>query len=93
MPTTLICALLYVWDFWEGGYEHPFWSSCDKLVNFAFNTSGIDTNETIKVFGGGGADPDRDRNGDLYVTVKVLNSIVWKLEVGSHLFFIVNTLN
>lgn len=52
------------------------------MANFVFNISGIDTNETIKVFGGGGADPDRGHLGDLYVTIKVLNSIAWKLEVA-----------
>jgi len=62
----------------------------NELANFVFNISGIDTNETIKVFGVGGADPDRDHHGDLYVTIKVLNSIVWKLDAT---FFIVNTLN
>lgn len=34
--------------------------------------SGIDSNETIKVFRSGGADPDGDQPGDLYVTIKVL---------------------
>lgn len=34
--------------------------------------SGIDSNETIKVYRSGGADPDGDQPGDLYVTIKVL---------------------
>ncbi|XP_027909229.1 chaperone protein dnaJ GFA2, mitochondrial-like isoform X2 [Vigna unguiculata] len=41
---------------------------------------GIDTNETIKVFGGGGADPDRDHHGDLYVTIKVREDPVFRRE-------------
>ncbi|KAK8614811.1 hypothetical protein V6N13_068602 [Hibiscus sabdariffa] len=33
--------------------------------------TGVDNNETLKVYGSGGADPDRTHPGDLYVTVKV----------------------
>ena len=33
--------------------------------------AGIDNNETIKVYRSGGADPDGDNPGDLYVTIKV----------------------
>ena len=73
MPT-LIYSLLYVCT--------SLLLFLNILSNFVFNISGIDTNETIKVFGGGGADPDRDHHGDLYVTIKVINSIAWKLEVA-----------
>jgi len=37
-----------------------------------FPFAGIDNNETLKVYGGGGADPDGSRSGDLYATIKVL---------------------
>lgn len=37
-----------------------------------YTFAGIDNNETIKVFRSGGADPDGDHPGDLYVTIKVL---------------------
>jgi len=33
--------------------------------------SGIDDNDTMKVFGKGGADVERNKPGDLYVTIKV----------------------
>ena len=33
--------------------------------------SGIDDNDTMKVFGKGGADIERNKPGDLYVTIKV----------------------
>lgn len=32
---------------------------------------GIDDNDTMKVFGKGGADVERNKPGDLYVTIKV----------------------
>jgi len=38
-----------------------------------FPFAGIDNNETLKVYGGGGADPDGNRSGDLYATIKVLH--------------------
>ncbi|CAJ1933973.1 unnamed protein product [Sphenostylis stenocarpa] len=41
---------------------------------------GIDTNETIKVFRSGGADPDGDHHGDLYVTIKVRDDPVFRRE-------------
>ena len=40
----------------------------------------MDNNETIKVYRSGGADPDGDHPGDLYVTLKVkelFSSIAW----------------
>lgn len=37
----------------------------------ALTYAGIDNNETIKVYRSGGADPDGDNPGDLYVTIKV----------------------
>lgn len=46
--------------------------------------SGIDSNETIKVYRSGGADPDGDHPGDLYVTIKVLQC----LEVGGYFVFV-----
>lgn len=41
-------------------------------VVWYFWFAGIDNNETLKVYGGGGADPDGSRSGDLYATIKVL---------------------
>ncbi|KAG4981586.1 Chaperone protein dnaJ GFA2, mitochondrial [Glycine max] len=41
---------------------------------------GIDSNETIKVFRSGGADPDGDHPGDLYVTIKVREDPVFRRE-------------
>ncbi|XP_045825241.1 chaperone protein dnaJ GFA2, mitochondrial-like [Trifolium pratense] len=46
--------------------------------------AGIDNNETLKVFRSGGADPDGDRPGDLYVTIKVREDPVFRRE-GSHI--------
>ncbi|MCI00220.1 chaperone protein dnaJ mitochondrial-like, partial [Trifolium medium] len=40
----------------------------------------IDNNETLKVFRSGGADPDGDRPGDLYVTIKVREDPVFRRE-------------
>lgn len=34
-------------------------------------TAGVDDNETIKIYRGGGADPESNQPGDLYVTIKV----------------------
>ena len=33
--------------------------------------TGVDDNETMKVFRSGGADPDGNQPGDLYITIKV----------------------
>lgn len=41
---------------------------------------GIDNNETLKVYGGGGADPDGSRSGDLYATIKVREDPVFRRE-------------
>ncbi|XP_004514938.1 chaperone protein dnaJ GFA2, mitochondrial [Cicer arietinum] len=41
---------------------------------------GIDNNETIKVYRSGGADPDGDHPGDLYVTIKVREDPVFRRE-------------
>ncbi|RDY07578.1 Chaperone protein dnaJ GFA2, mitochondrial, partial [Mucuna pruriens] len=41
---------------------------------------GIDSNETIKVYRSGGADPDGDHPGDLYVTIKVREDPVFRRE-------------
>ncbi|KGN45156.1 chaperone protein dnaJ GFA2, mitochondrial isoform X1 [Cucumis sativus] len=41
---------------------------------------GIDDNETMKVFRSGGADPEGNQPGDLYVTVKVREDPVFKRE-------------
>lgn len=38
---------------------------------FIYTFEGIDNNETIKVYRSGGADPDGNHPGDLYVTIKV----------------------
>ncbi|XVE74234.1 hypothetical protein DITRI_Ditri11bG0182200 [Diplodiscus trichospermus] len=41
---------------------------------------GVDNNETLKVYGSGGADPDRNHPGDLYVTIKVRQDPVFRRE-------------
>ncbi|EXB93785.1 Chaperone protein dnaJ 1 [Morus notabilis] len=41
---------------------------------------GVDNNETIKVYGSGGADPDGNHPGDLYVTIKVREDPVFRRE-------------
>ncbi|GFY92162.1 gametophytic factor 2 [Actinidia rufa] len=41
---------------------------------------GIDDNETIKVYRSGGADPDGNQTGDLYVTIKVREDPVFRRE-------------
>ncbi|KAG4950588.1 hypothetical protein JHK82_043942 [Glycine max] len=46
--------------------------------------AGIDNNETIKVYRSGGADPDGDNPGDLYVTIKVRDDPVFRRE-GSNI--------
>lgn len=43
--------------------------------SYIYTFEGIDNNETIKVYRSGGADPDGDHPGDLYVTIKVKTSI------------------
>ncbi|KAE9590474.1 putative terminal organelle assembly protein TopJ [Lupinus albus] len=45
---------------------------------------GMDTNETLKVYRSGGADPDGDHPGDLYVTIKVREDPVFRRE-GSNI--------
>lgn len=42
--------------------------------------AGIDNNETIRVCKSGGADPEGDRPGDLYVTIKVREDPVFRRE-------------
>lgn len=46
---------------------------CNSICynNLLLQLAGVDDNETIKVFRSGGADPDGDQPGDLYVTIKV----------------------
>ncbi|CAL0310300.1 unnamed protein product [Lupinus luteus] len=45
---------------------------------------GMDNNETLKVYRSGGADPDGDHPGDLYVTIKVREDPVFRRE-GSNI--------
>ncbi|KAI9169599.1 hypothetical protein LWI28_014694 [Acer negundo] len=45
---------------------------------------GVDNNETLKVFKSGGADPDGNQPGDLYVTIKVREDPVFRRE-GSNI--------
>ena len=48
--------------------------------------AGVDDNETIKVYRSGGADPDGNQTGDLYVTIKV--SMPYKLQKSyRHLYY------
>lgn len=35
------------------------------------SSAGVDDNDTIRAYGSGGADPDGNQPGDLYVTIKV----------------------
>ena len=42
--------------------------------------AGIDNNETIKVYRSGGADPDGNHPGDLFVTIKVREDPVFRRE-------------
>lgn len=39
------------------------------LITFVY--SGVDDNETIKIYRSGGADPESNQPGDLYVAIKV----------------------
>ncbi|XP_059651818.1 chaperone protein dnaJ GFA2, mitochondrial [Cornus florida] len=41
---------------------------------------GVDTNETIKMYRSGGADPDGNQPGDLYITIKVREDPVFRRE-------------
>uniref|UniRef100_A0A6V7QWG1 Chaperone protein dnaJ 1, mitochondrial n=1 Tax=Ananas comosus var. bracteatus TaxID=296719 RepID=A0A6V7QWG1_ANACO len=41
---------------------------------------GVDNGDTMKVSGSGGADPDRSRPGDLYVTIKVREDPIFRRE-------------
>ncbi|CAD6268287.1 unnamed protein product [Miscanthus lutarioriparius] len=45
--------------------------------------AGIDDNDTMKVFGKGGADVERNKPGDLYVTIKVREDPIFRRE-GNH---------
>lgn len=42
--------------------------------------AGVDNDDTIKVYGNGGADPDGNKPGDLYVTIKVRQDPVFRRE-------------
>lgn len=41
------------------------------LYTYLLNLSGVDNSDTLKVSRSGGADPDGDQPGDLYVIFKV----------------------
>ncbi|XP_020594637.1 chaperone protein dnaJ GFA2, mitochondrial-like [Phalaenopsis equestris] len=41
---------------------------------------GVDDDDTIRVYGSGGADPEGNKPGDLYVTVKVRPDPVFRRE-------------
>ncbi|KAJ6830152.1 putative chaperone protein DnaJ [Iris pallida] len=41
---------------------------------------GVDNDETLRIYGSGGADPDRDHPGDLFVTIKVRNDPIFRRE-------------
>ncbi|KAL6956581.1 Chaperone protein dnaJ gfa2, mitochondrial [Sarracenia purpurea var. burkii] len=43
---------------------------------------GVDDNETTKVFRSGGADPDGNQPGDLYVIIKVREDPVFRRDVA-----------
>ncbi|KAM5552504.1 chaperone protein dnaJ GFA2, mitochondrial [Rosa sericea] len=71
-----------------GGTGKSYTRLCDscngKRVKFGMKSvkldvmPGVDDNETIRVFGSGGADPDGNQPGDLYVTIKVREDPVFR---------------
>jgi len=65
----LTTFLLIDWILLIVGAKRKKW--VDWLTWHACTFAGIDNNETIKVYRSGGADPDGDNPGDLYVTIKV----------------------
>ncbi|THG23981.1 hypothetical protein TEA_012953 [Camellia sinensis var. sinensis] len=50
------------------------------ILNPALGQVGVDDNETMKVSRSGGADPDGNQAGDLYVTIKVREDPVFRRE-------------
>jgi molecular chaperone DnaJ len=38
-------------------------------------SAGVDENETMKIHKSGGADPEKNQPGDLYVTIKVIQLV------------------
>lgn len=73
-------------------------SFCCECNDSWFPFTGVDDNETIRVFGSGGADPDGNQPGDLYVTIKVtcMSLILHDALASFFLFFfsfIIDTLN
>jgi hypothetical protein len=76
LPFHIAYALCSIrsYDFWN---KFTNLQICIYIVKFTFTLTyiyafeGIDNNETLKVYRSGGADPDGDRPGDLYVTIKV----------------------
>ncbi|KAL6990498.1 hypothetical protein U1Q18_043714 [Sarracenia purpurea var. burkii] len=52
------------------------------LCGVCCNCAGVDDNETTKVFRSGGADPDGNQPGDLYVIIKVREDPVFRRDVA-----------
>lgn len=48
---------------------------CKRINISGFALTGVDESETMKVARSGGADPDGNQHGDLYVTFKVFSII------------------
>ncbi|GLT37053.1 hypothetical protein SLA2020_113910 [Shorea laevis] len=74
-----------------GQFISRFCKSCDgaRVVKGSKSVKldiipGVGDNETLKMYGSGGADPDGNQPGDLYVTVKVRQDPVFRRE-GSNI--------
>ncbi|KAF8398454.1 hypothetical protein HHK36_017382 [Tetracentron sinense] len=70
-----------------GKFVTSFCKSCkgDRVVKGSKSVRldimpGVDDNETMKVYRSGGADPDGNQPGDLYVTIKVQEDPVFRRE-------------
>ncbi|GLT84164.1 hypothetical protein SLE2022_024110 [Rubroshorea leprosula] len=74
-----------------GQFISRFCKSCDgaRVVKGSKSVKldiipGLGDNETLKIYGSGGADPDGNQPGDLYVTIKVRQDPVFRRE-GSNI--------
>ena len=78
----VFCLFSYfVYSFFAHFCGGWFWTSLCLLIFV-----GIDDSETLKVHRSGGADPDGNQPGDLYVTIKV--SMPYKLQKSyRHLYY------
>ncbi|KAF3777945.1 Chaperone protein DnaJ 1 [Nymphaea thermarum] len=53
---------------------------CKTSEQLLFTSSGVDNNETLRVSRSGGADPEGNQPGDLYVTIRVREDPVFRRE-------------